>query len=133
MAGKKGRSGRKKLPEREVKEAIEALRDDVPLLFEKLKIVALGLPIECPECKHEIPGARPDKDSLIYLIDRVLGRPKQELTATMKAAVVIMTPDDYERAIRQAHDVENSILTGISTNTLELTAGNETSNDTHNV
>jgi hypothetical protein len=121
MSGKKGRSGRKRLPEKDVKEAIEALSADVPQLFEKLKAVALGLPITCPECGKEVPGARPDKDALVYLIDRVLGRPRQEIDARVKSTVLMLTADDYEIATRTAVIEQQAVLDSVSGNALQLT------------
>lgn len=121
MAGKKGRSGRKRLPEKDVKEAIEALSADVPVLFEKLKAVALGLPITCPECGKEVPGARPDKDALVYLIDRVLGRPRQEIDARVKGTVLMLTADDYETATRIAVIEQQAVLDSVSGSALQLT------------
>ncbi|MBE3144418.1 MAG: hypothetical protein IMZ61_10920 [Planctomycetes bacterium] len=121
MAGKKGRSGRKRMPEKDVKEAIEALSADVPQLFEKLKVIALGLPITCPGCGQEVPAARPDKDSLIYLIDRVLGRPRQEIDARIKATHLVLSADDYELATRTAVMIEQTALESVSTNAPLLT------------
>jgi hypothetical protein len=125
MTGKKGRSGRKRLPEKDVKEAIEALSADVPQLFEKLKTVALGMPIVCPECGKEIPGAKPDKDSLIYLIDRVLGRPRQEIDARVKGTMLMLTADDYEMATRTAVLAEQQLL-GVSGSALQLSSNVDT-------
>lgn len=59
-SGKKGKSGRKKNISTLVSEAIDGVRQDLPALFIELKRQALG----------------GDRESTIYLIDRVLGKPK---------------------------------------------------------
>jgi len=62
MAGKKGASGRRKTPARIIKEAYDLIDNNMPTLFQKLYELAL----------------RGDKDALIYLIDRRLGKPSSE-------------------------------------------------------
>jgi hypothetical protein len=124
MAGKKGRSGRKRLPEKDVKEAIEALSSAVPELLEKLKVIALGLPIECPQCGKDIPGAKPDRDSLVYLLDRVLGRPRQETDLRVRGQVLMLTADDYEMATRTALTEQREALECVSTTAL-IVASND--------
>ena len=118
------------MPEKDVKEAIEALSADVPQLFEKLKVIALGLSIVCPECGKEVPGARPDKDALVYLIDRVLGRPRQEIDARVKGTMLVLTAEDYELATRVTVAAEQALLEGVSTTALQLPSGNVPANNT---
>jgi len=60
MAGRKGRSGRKKVASTLVNEALERVGEHIPELFSKL--------IE--------KGLQGDRECLIYLIDRRLGKPK---------------------------------------------------------
>ena len=60
MAGRKGRSGRKKSITALVNEALERVDECIPELFNKL--------IE--------KGLQGDRECLIYLIDRRLGKPK---------------------------------------------------------
>lgn len=64
--GKKGRSGRKKSPDTIVKEAIESLRSDLPDILERLRLKALD----------------GDREAAIYLIDRAIGKPKQQTELT---------------------------------------------------
>lgn len=64
--GKPGRSGRRKKPNTIVNEAIDNLRKDLPQLFEQLRERAL----------------QGDRDSIIYLIDRAIGKPKQQTELT---------------------------------------------------
>ena len=60
--GKRIGSGRKKKPERIVREAIDNLRSDIPELIEQLRLKAL----------------KGDREAAIYLLDRALGKPKQQ-------------------------------------------------------
>jgi len=77
MAGIKGKSGRKKLPGRVLQDGLDKLQGDIPKLLERLKIQAYGKPIMCQFCGRETGENRIDRDSAIYLIDRILGKPKQ--------------------------------------------------------
>ena len=63
MAGRKGRSGRKKAISALVNEALERVDERIPELFNKL--------IE--------KGLQGDRECLIYLIDRRLGKPKASM------------------------------------------------------
>lgn len=60
MAGKKGRSGRRKVASTLINEALERVDQRIPELFNKL--------VE--------KGLQGDRECLIYLIDRRLGKPK---------------------------------------------------------
>ena len=62
MAGKVGRSGRKKVASTLINEALEQVDQHIPELFNKL--------IE--------KGLQGDKECLIYLIDRRMGKPKAQ-------------------------------------------------------
>lgn len=64
MSGVKGRSGPKKKPSTLVNEALDAIRQDLPELFKSLRDMAVKEP-------H-------DREAAIYLIDRILGKPKQQ-------------------------------------------------------
>ena len=59
MAGKVGRSGRKKVASTLVNEALERVDERIPELFNKL--------VE--------KGLQGDRECLLYLIDRRLGKP----------------------------------------------------------
>jgi len=76
--GQKGRSGRRKLPATVVKEAIESLSGDLPEIIERLKRLAFGDPIICQHCGKETGVTRPDREAAMYLLDRVLGKPKAQ-------------------------------------------------------
>ena len=71
MSGIKGKSGRKKVISTIVSEAIDAVRQDLPLLFVKLKERALD----------------GDREAAIYLIDRVLGKPKVQAEIESKGDI----------------------------------------------
>jgi len=64
MAGKAGRSGRKKIPSTLIKEAIENDSQNLPSYFEKLAELAKS----------------GDREALFYLIDRHLGKAKQTVS-----------------------------------------------------
>lgn len=51
-----------------------------------------------------------DTNLCIYLCDRLLGRPKQEIDARIKAQVISITPDEYELATRLAIMEEERLL-----------------------
>jgi len=63
MSGVKGRSGRRKKPSTLLNEALDAVRQDLPDLFKSLRAMAVE---------------KGDREAAIYLIDRILGRPKQQ-------------------------------------------------------
>ena len=68
MAGVKGKSGRKKAVSTLVNEALERVDENLPDIFTALIERAL----------------RGDRQAQIYLIDRRLGMPKQQLEADLK-------------------------------------------------
>lgn len=68
MAGKKGASGRRKTPATIIKEAYDLIDSNMPSLFDKLYERAM----------------QGDREALIYLIDRRLGKPKQQTDIDLK-------------------------------------------------
>jgi len=95
MAGVKGRSGRKPLPSTIIERTLQRAKDkDLP------EIIAVLI-------QKAKDG---DKDCAIYVCDRLLGRPKQEIDARMKAQVVTITPDEYELATRIALAEQQRLL-----------------------
>ncbi len=102
MPGVKGRSGRRKQPTSYIKEALNNLTGDIPALLKQLKELALkGNPVICPYCHKEHPGiGKPDKDAIIYLCDRILGKPKQvqeiDITTTIQ-----LSPEQLRRILER--------------------------------
>lgn len=85
MSGRKGRSGRKKVPSTIVNEILENDAQQLPAYFRKLGELAL----------------QGDKDVLIYLIDRHLGRPKQATDIKMESQVLIASADALEKVYQR--------------------------------
>lgn len=85
MAGKKGRSGRRKSINTLMTEAMDNVDQTLPELFKVL-----------------IKKARDgDKDCLIYLIDRRLGKPKLSVDTSLEMKVSV-TGEDMLRVIEEA-------------------------------
>jgi hypothetical protein len=57
---------------------------------------ALAAPCKCPHCGEIVNNGPGDREAAIYLLDRRLGRPRQEVDARISAQVS-MAPDDYAR------------------------------------
>jgi len=81
--GKKGRSGPKKQLSRLMNEALDMVDQSLPDIFQAL-------------IKRATEG---DRDAQIYLIDRRMGRPKQETDLRVKG-IITFTPEDYELLTR---------------------------------
>ncbi len=84
MSGKPGRSGRRKAIGKQIDEAIAHLDIELVELIDKLVDKA----------------KEGDREALIYLIDRRMGRPHQSQDLRIKAGVVTFTPDEYELMTR---------------------------------
>ncbi len=84
MSGKPGRSGRRKAIGKQIDEAIAHLDIELVELIDKLVDKA----------------KEGDREALIYLIDRRMGRPHQSQDLRIKAAMVSFTPDEYELMTR---------------------------------
>ena len=84
MSGVKGRSGRPRTPGRITKQAHDWLQTRIPLYYEELD-------------KRALNG---DKDCLIYLCDRLLGRPHQSIDQRVKGALAVFSAEDYLTAVR---------------------------------
>jgi len=106
VAGKKGKSGRKKDPTNQMIAALDELRGDAPELIRQLKQHAFGESVvTCPQCNYELKViTKIDSNSAIYLLDRIYGKPKtyaeveQKLTLT---ASEIRTLDEIGEQSRQ--------------------------------
>ena len=79
MPGVKGRSGRKKVVSTLVNEALKRVDENLPNIFQAL----------IDRAKNG------DREAQIYLIDRRLGKPKQQIDADFKGAVGLMTATEY--------------------------------------
>ena len=89
MTGVKGRSGRKRIPRTALRQALTELEGDVPGLFARLKEIAHGrlfvcpscgaMVDKCPACFKPLKVTVPDVEAAKYLVDRVLGRPRQQV------------------------------------------------------
>ena len=97
MSGIKGRSGRKKEPNALVNEALALVDQHLPDIFNALITKATGI-TKCPNCGQPMVGFG-DRDAQIYLIDRRLGRPKQETDLRVKG-IIAFTAEDYELLTR---------------------------------
>lgn len=116
MSGVKGKSGRKKVPSKQIQEYLESNISRLPELLEALTNKALiKISVVCPKCgeRYEIPGAG-DKEAAIYIIDRHLGRPHQSQDLRVQTKI-LFTPDDYELATRVARLEEQKLIEQYST------------------
>lgn len=53
-------------------------------------------PMSCPHCKAQLSSSVPDRESAVYVLDRVLGRPRQEVQIDGQVNVQLQ-PSDYHR------------------------------------
>ncbi len=93
MSGVAGRSGRRKNFKHQIYDAINNVDANIGEIFQTLIDKAKG----------------GDKECAMYLVDRVMGRPRQEIDQRVKA-MVIVSPDDYEMAVRVAIADEKKLL-----------------------
>lgn len=94
MAGKKGRSGAKRQVGRAITDYLETIKnDDLPKILDSMVEKAKA----------------GDKELQMYLCDRILGRPRQEIDQRIKA-LVLVTPDEYEIASRAVKEAETALL-----------------------
>ena len=89
MAGKKGRSGRKKAISTLMAEAIDRVDQRLPEIFQILIDKALA----------------GDKECAIYLVDRVLGRPRLSVDTNTKLEFKL-DPSRMLQALREAKEYE---------------------------
>lgn len=50
-----------------------------------------------------------DKELMMYLTDRCLGRPRQEIDSRVKAQIIV-TPDDYRTAVQEIIAEEQALI-----------------------
>ncbi len=85
MSGQKGRSGRRPQWESLAADSMQLIERNMPAIFQVLIDKAMAGNQECA----------------IYLIDRRMGRPRQEIDARIKS-LISFTADDYELMGRTA-------------------------------
>ena len=95
MVGIKGKSGRQPSWTSQVNKALKSLDASLPTLIEKLITRA----------------ETGDREALIYLIDRRMGKPRQEIDNRV-TATVSMSADDYKIAAMKALEAQDRFLNG---------------------
>ena len=96
MAGIKGRSGRHRKGISRIQEYLDRIKDrDLPKILDAL-------------VEKAISG---DKDAQIYLCNKLTGMPRQALDSTVKGAMLMITPDEYELMSRLVFFQERELLT----------------------
>lgn len=95
MPGVKGKSGRKPKRITEIKRWVEANQSRI---FELLDVLTER-------------GLKGDREAAVYVIDRVLGKPKVEIDQRVKGAVINLTADDFE-LIDRVQIEERKLLEG---------------------
>ena len=110
-------SGAKKLPGTQLNEALRSLEGDIPGIIDQLKQLASGEPVICPHCGQDVGIKRGDREAAIYLIDRVLGKPKQiseidythriELSGDQCDKLIEMMKVKQAEMLGEWHDVDN--------------------------
>jgi len=89
-------AGRKATPSTQVKQALEELDGDIPTIIEKLKELAL----------------KGDREAGIYLINRVYGKPRQEIEQKNLSltAEIQLTPSDIQDYLKPIMEHERELL-----------------------
>jgi hypothetical protein len=105
LAGKKGRSGRKKAISTLMAEAIDRVDQRLPEIFQILIEKALA----------------GDKECAIYLVDRVLGRPRLSIEANTKIQVEL-DPSRLLQALREREAIEAEYLLSPESSNTQLAA-----------
>ncbi len=93
----------------QLKDALAGITGDIPQIIAALKRVAIGEPVICQHCGKETGTTKPDRESCQYLLDRVLGRPRQEIDQRFSGKITL-TADQYELASRIAKVEETNLL-----------------------
>ncbi len=99
------------------------LEQALPDVFTALINKALEIiPITCPQCgfKHDIIGCG-DKEVAMYLIDRRLGKPRQQVDSNIMQATVNLSPADYAKWADRLNEFQESQKRKVK----ELPVGNE--------
>ncbi len=89
-------SGRTLAPETVFKQTLARAHEKLPAVMDALISRALSAPCKCPKCGDVFPLGPGDREAQIYVIDRCLGRPKQELSIEQDTTITLQ-PGDYSR------------------------------------
>ena len=79
----------------QIDRAMRTLDANLPALIDKL---------------IDLAYTKGDKDIIMYLIDRKMGRPAASINANIKGAIIAVSPDDYATAIATARAAEQALL-----------------------
>jgi hypothetical protein len=93
--GSKNKGGRPPKLKNQIERAMKTLDAALPELIAKL---------------IDLAYTKGDRDALIYLIDRKMGRPASQVNANINGALITVSPDDYATAISTARAVEQALL-----------------------
>lgn len=80
------KAGRKQLPKNKIKDALRKAEGTLPKLLKTLEEIALGYSLTCEKCGHVMTHAKPDREAVVALMNRIAGLPtaKHELDITTK-------------------------------------------------
>ena len=103
-----------------LKSALEHLEGDIPGILEELKKLALGKPVVCPNCGHEVGIKQIDREAAFYLCDRILGKPTihTELDITDR---IELSSEQIERIIQRYQIAERLMLSQAATQSAATT------------
>ena len=93
--GSKNKGGRPPKLKNQIERAMKTLDAALPDLIARL---------------IDLAYTKNDRDALIYLIDRKMGRPAASINANIKGAIIAVSPDDYATAIMTARAAEQALL-----------------------
>ena len=113
MAGRKGRSGRRREPHNTLKLRLDKLETvELPGIIDNLVTVARGGSVICPHCNRDT-GIAIDIDSRAceYLVDRIMGKPKQSTNISVTEKIVL-TADQALRILARA-ELQRQAFDGI--------------------
>lgn len=108
--------GRKPNKETMYKRAIDLYQENFEEIVREMiaKALAQEIVVECPECGHKwklkVAGTG-DKDLLIHIDNRILGRAAQTIDHRISATLKV-SPEDYEDASRKVIEGEFRLLNG---------------------
>ena len=91
MSGIKGRSGRRRTATNELKLRLDKLeRIELSHIIDNLVLLASGNPLICPHCNLDtLIRVDIDITACTYLIDRIMGKPKQSTDMTITDRIVL--------------------------------------------
>jgi hypothetical protein len=89
-------SGHRMAPSELVTRTMNVAHRRLPEVMQALVDRALATPFKCEHCGKLTSMGPGDREAQIYLLDRVMGRPRQEIDARVSAEVSL-APGDYAR------------------------------------